>query len=76
MNAQLLADAISSLTKLIAMMRPNPQNWPTFQVKPIKKWVSDSGKFVLMGDAAHAMAFYLSMGQSILPSLRLVINLS
>ncbi|EXJ69311.1 uncharacterized protein A1O5_07347 [Cladophialophora psammophila CBS 110553] len=53
------------LTSLIDMVRPETiNNWPVYQVEPLRKWVSMSGKFVLMGDAAHAMAFYLSMGIS------------
>ncbi|KAH0833563.1 hypothetical protein FOPE_03491 [Fonsecaea pedrosoi] len=47
------------------MVRPETiNNWPVYQVEPLPRWVSKSGKFVLMGDAAHAMAFYLSMGIS------------
>jgi len=42
----------------------NIQNWPVEQVKTLEKWTSESGKFVLMGDAAHAFSFYLSMGVS------------
>jgi salicylate hydroxylase len=45
------------------MMKPNPANWPVFQVKPLPRLSSDSGRFLLMGDAAHAMSFYLSMGE-------------
>jgi salicylate hydroxylase len=54
-----------SLTALLDMTRPAIQNWPIHQVKPLLKWTSATGKFVLMGDAAHAMAFYLSMGVSL-----------
>jgi salicylate hydroxylase len=52
-----------SLVALIDMMKPNPANWPVFQVKPLPLLTSKSGKFLLMGDAAHAMAFYLSLGE-------------
>lgn len=38
-------------------------NWPLFEVDLLDKWVSDSGKFILIGDAAHAMVPYLSMGR-------------
>ena len=38
-------------------------NWPLFEVDPLDKWVSDSGKFILIGDASHAMVPYLSMGK-------------
>ena len=51
-------------SSLLSIASPEVQNWPVYQVKSLSKWASDSGKFVLMGDAAHAMAFYLSMGVS------------
>jgi salicylate hydroxylase len=54
-----------SLRALLDMTRPAIQNWPIYQVKPLPKWTSATGKFVLMGDAAHAMAFYLSLGVSL-----------
>lgn len=53
------------LTTLIDLARPTIQNWPVYQVEPLPRWTSKSGKFVIMGDAAHAMAFYLSMGISL-----------
>lgn len=40
-------------------------NWPVHQVAKLPGWTSKSGMFVLAGDAAHAMAFYLSMGVSL-----------
>jgi salicylate hydroxylase len=40
-------------------------NWPIYQVAKLPNWTSKSRKFVLIGDAAHAMAFYLSMGVSL-----------
>jgi len=40
-------------------------NWPVHQVVKLPTWMSQSGRFVLVGDAAHAMAFYLSMGVSL-----------
>ena len=52
------------LRALLSMASPEIQNWPIHQVKTLPRWTSRSGKFVLMGDAAHAMAFYLSMGVS------------
>lgn len=39
------------------------QNFPVFEVNPLDRWTSDSGKFIMIGDAAHAMAPYLSMGK-------------
>ena len=53
-----------SLKALLSLTSPQVQNWPVYQVQTLPKWTSQSGKFVLMGDAAHAMAFYLSMGVS------------
>ncbi|KAE8380191.1 hypothetical protein BDV26DRAFT_145222 [Aspergillus bertholletiae] len=46
----------------IVQKKKSIQNWPLFEVNPLDKWVSDSGKFILIGDAAHAMVPYLSMG--------------
>jgi salicylate hydroxylase len=40
------------------------ENWPVEQTVDLPRWTSISGKFVLAGDAAHSMAFYLSMGVS------------
>ncbi|PVH69267.1 FAD/NAD(P)-binding domain-containing protein [Cadophora sp. DSE1049] len=57
-------DISPSLQALLSVTNPEVQNWPIYQVKTLPKWTSESGKFVLMGDAAHAMAFYLSMGVS------------
>ncbi|OAP54796.1 hypothetical protein AYL99_11244 [Fonsecaea erecta] len=56
----------AQLTSVIDMVRPDEpiNNWPVHQVEPLPRWVSKSGRFVLMGDATHAMAFYLSMGIS------------
>ena len=53
-----------SLRAILDMVKPSIQNWPIYQVRTLPTWTSKSGKFVLMGDAAHAMAFYLSMGVS------------
>jgi salicylate hydroxylase len=52
------------LEALLAAANPQVQNWPIYQVKRLPRWTAESGRFVLMGDAAHAMAFYLSMGVS------------
>lgn len=57
-----LADASPTLQALLAVANPKIHNWPVYQVKSLPRWTSRSGKFVLMGDAAHAMAFHLSMG--------------
>lgn len=36
-----------------------------YAVPPLPSWAHESGKFVLIGDAAHAMAPFMSMGVSI-----------
>ena len=54
-----------SVQHLLDLISGPITNWPVFQVRTLPTWVSKSGKFVLMGDAAHAMAFYLSMGVSL-----------
>ncbi|KAL7792914.1 hypothetical protein V8C37DRAFT_379490 [Trichoderma ceciliae] len=40
-------------------------NYPVYAVPPLPFWAHESGRFTLIGDAAHAMAFYMSMGVSI-----------
>lgn len=40
-------------------------NYPVHAVPPLEHWAHSSGRFTLAGDAAHAMAFYLSMGVSL-----------
>lgn len=62
--ARLYGDWDPSLNALLSMTSPEVQNWPVYQVKTLPRWTSESGKFLLMGDAAHAMAFFLSMGVS------------
>lgn len=51
--------------RLINLSNGPITNWPVHQVAKLPAWTSRSGKFVLIGDAAHAMAFYLSMGVSL-----------
>ncbi|KAJ9659041.1 hypothetical protein H2198_003330 [Neophaeococcomyces mojaviensis] len=61
-------DFSSDMRDLLNIAMNNPDctitNWPVQQVATLPAWASDSGKLVLMGDAAHAMCFYLSMGVS------------
>lgn len=49
-----------------ALSNPDYQitNWPVHQVTTLPRWRSDSGRLVLMGDATHAMPYFLSMGVS------------
>ncbi|KAJ4311239.1 hypothetical protein N0V94_008046 [Neodidymelliopsis sp. IMI 364377] len=51
--------------RLIDLSRGPITNWPVHQVARLPTSISQSGKFALIGDAAHAMAFYLSMGVSL-----------
>ncbi|PVI05742.1 salicylate hydroxylase [Periconia macrospinosa] len=50
--------------RLINLINAPITNWPVYAIRTLPTWTSKSGRFVLIGDAAHAMAFYLSMGVS------------
>lgn len=50
---------------MISLALPKIANYPVYQVPPLPRWTHEPGRFTLMGDAAHAMAFYLSMGVSL-----------
>lgn len=58
-------DMDSRVLHLIDLSTGPITNWPIHQVAKLPTWKSESGRFVLIGDAAHAMAFYLSMGVSL-----------
>ncbi len=51
--------------KLFDLASTRIVNYPVWAVPPLRRWAHDSGKFVMLGDAAHAMAFYFSMGVSL-----------
>ena len=51
----------SQLNKIIHMI-DKTLKWPLLTGDPIDKWVSDSGKLVVLGDAVHAMVPYMSQG--------------
>ena len=51
--------------ELLRMASKKITNWPVYEVPPLKTWKHEKGKFVLVGDASHAMAFYLSLGVSL-----------
>jgi hypothetical protein len=37
--------------------------WPLLSGQPLKSWVHDQGKLLIIGDAAHAMVPYMSQGK-------------
>jgi salicylate hydroxylase len=49
------------LVKVISMIRTTLK-WPLLSGKPLRRWISSSGKLVILGDAAHAMVPYMSEG--------------
>lgn len=51
--------------ELIRLAGPKIVDYPVYAVPPLKTWTHNSGRCVLVGDAAHAMAFWLSMGVSL-----------
>jgi len=59
------ADMEPRVQRLIALASGPITNWPVHQVRPLPSWTSRAKNFVLIGDAAHAMTFYLSMGVSL-----------
>ena len=63
--ASLCADMDPRVQRLVALASGPVTNWPVHQVRPLPSWTSQAKNFVLIGDAAHAMAFYLSMGVSL-----------
>lgn len=50
---------------MLELSRDCTTNYPVYAVPPLRRWTHDSGRFTLVGDAAHAMAFYMSMGVSL-----------
>jgi salicylate hydroxylase len=49
------------LTKIINMI-DKTLKWPLVSGVPLETWVSDSGKGLILGDAAHGMVPYMSEG--------------
>lgn len=64
-SLNLLIQRGASVRRLLELSDPKISNYPVYEVPPLPKWVHSSGRFTLMGDAAHAMAFYMSMGVSL-----------
>ncbi|KAJ5936211.1 hypothetical protein N7454_005509 [Penicillium verhagenii] len=50
---------------LLDLALPKITNYPVHAVPPLPAWTNPPGTFALVGDAAHAMAFYMSMGVSL-----------
>ncbi|KAL9484663.1 hypothetical protein ACSS6W_003452 [Trichoderma asperelloides] len=61
----LFKDFEPRVQRMLDLSTPKIANYPVYAVPPLPSWAHESGRFVLMGDAAHAMAFYMSMGVSI-----------
>ncbi|KAJ3940713.1 uncharacterized protein N0V96_009727 [Colletotrichum fioriniae] len=51
----------SQLTKIIELIDTTIK-WPLMAGVPLDKWVADSERLVILGDAAHAMLPYMSQG--------------
>lgn len=51
-----------SLLKLIGKIE-RTLKWPLMTGAPLDRWVSASGKILMLGDAAHAMLPYMSQGR-------------
>ncbi|KAJ6134520.1 hypothetical protein N7523_000842 [Penicillium sp. IBT 18751x] len=76
----LFGDFEEPVQKLLNLSLPKIVNYPVYAVPPLPHWTHPSGRFTLLGDAAHAMAFYMSMGVSLAVedavSLATVLNLA
>jgi salicylate hydroxylase len=55
----------SRLTKIINMIEKTSK-WPLMTGNTIDRWVSKSGRLLMLGDAAHAMVPYMSQGTTVL----------
>ncbi|KAF4534938.1 Salicylate hydroxylase [Lasiodiplodia theobromae] len=50
-----------SVTKLVSLI-DRTLKWPMIAGQALERWVSESGKVVIVGDAAHAMLPFMSQG--------------
>jgi salicylate hydroxylase len=48
--------------------------WPLLSGHPLKSWVHDKGKLLIIGDAAHAMVPYMSQGKSAHIGFRILVQ--
>ncbi|SCO82749.1 uncharacterized protein FRV6_06962 [Fusarium oxysporum] len=55
---ELFSDFDPSMQKLLSLVR-DCISWKMVEVPPLPSWVSQGGKMILIGDAAHAMAPYV-----------------
>lgn len=61
----MISNTTYSVQRILDLSSSKIVNYPVYAVPPLASWTHESGRFVLIGDAAHAMAFYMSMGVSI-----------
>lgn len=50
--------------------------WPLVSGDFVDRWVSQSGKLIMLGDAAHAMVPYMSQGEPACPYILKPVALS
>lgn len=61
-DGQLLTDC--RITKLISLI-DQTLKWPMMASQGLDRWVSESNKVVIIGDAAHAMLPFMSQGMKL-----------
>jgi salicylate hydroxylase len=55
-----------TLTKLIGMI-DSTMKWPLSTGARLERWIHPDNKFLMLGDAAHAMVPYMSQGEKAFP---------